>query len=78
MTAGPFYITKITLTVIGNTSVETWPLEVIAEEVINGELSARREEEVTEVNGLAAAKELILQRSDPEFLGIDKNGNEVI
>jgi hypothetical protein len=52
-------------------------LDQIWHECIEGGYSGDLDfgKKVTELTGTQAAKELIKQGSDPEFFGIDENGN---
>jgi hypothetical protein len=73
-----YYKTKITFHVLSEEPIpEDMNLDQIWYECIEGKYSGDLdfEKKVTKLTGAQAAKELMKQGSDPEFFGIDENGN---
>lgn len=77
-----YYRTVVQVEVLSETPFEDqFPhenLTYIAREIYDGDCSGRVEVmQSDELNGVAMAKALIAQGSDPGFFGLDKDGNKV-
>lgn len=73
-----FFVTKVTVTVLSEDKIHSdVSLGTISNKILFGEWSGAMETHSTEVSGAEMAKLLQKQGSDPEFFGIDKDGNEV-
>jgi hypothetical protein len=74
-----FYKTVITLEVLSEDEpVDNWDLENIVYGMDKGNLSGVvNTQDPIELSPAAAALALIEQGSDPEFFGLDRDGNEV-
>lgn len=78
MTKRKFYKHIITVEVISENDAVPNSLEDVAYQMLTGEDSGVWEVTSTKtLNGKQAAKALIAQGSDPEFFGIDEDGNDI-
>ena len=80
MTKRTFYKTKIVIDIISEAPIPSnYSLVDIGYDITSGHNSGSWDiTEVMELNGLAAARELKNQGSDPEFFQIDEEGNDLI
>jgi len=74
-----FYKTTFQIEILSEDKIPEWMnLEKIAYEITTGEWSGTCERTKTkELSSKECAEELMNQGSDPEFFGIDENGNEL-
>ena len=71
-----FYKTTLTVTVVSDYPLDGLPLVEIAMQGVNGDISVRASRKAQEIDGPAAAKALIEQESEPEFLGLTEDGED--
>ena len=78
MTKRKFYKHIVTVEIISERPAVSYDLADIAYAISEGEDSGVWNVTSSKaLNGKQAAKELVKQGSDPEFFGIDENGNDV-
>lgn len=73
-----FYKTTYTVTVISESPIPgNMELSEVLDEGMGGDYSVAVSEDIHEIDGLTAAKELAAQHSDPEFFGLDAEGEDL-
>lgn len=74
-----YYRTIIKITILSDEPYETVTLEGMSYDITEGHCSGLIEDMTRneELSSKEMAKELLNQGSDPEFLGLDVDGNEV-
>lgn len=72
-----FYKTVLTVTIISDEPYEYYDLDHVHYDITRGDCSGEVEVESCEITAKQAAELLIKQGSEPGFLFLDENGNEI-